>query len=151
MEYTTRDSVTYNEQSSKLVGGKDDKQELTLANKGINPMPFFQRLLNGISSYLNKRFESITTKPLSCFKVLDHRFWPVTQEDLIHYRDDVKTLIQHFAPLLSDHEKQCILGEWLQLKLLLTSQRAVRPLDLSTSLLISRPILLRMYWSLWKL
>ena len=103
-------------------------------------MPFFQMLLNSISSCLDNRFESISTQPLSCFKVSDHRFWPITQKDLIQYGDDdVKTLIQHFAPLLSDHQKQCILGEWLQLKLLLTFQRAVRPLDLSTSLLISRP------------
>ena len=62
----------YNEQSNKLLCGKDNKQEVTLTHKGTNPMPIFQRLLNGISSYLDKRFKSITTKPMSCFKVFDH-------------------------------------------------------------------------------
>lgn len=103
-------------------------------------MPSFQKLLNGISSYLEKRFESFTTEPVGCFKVFDHRFWPMTREDLLHYGDDdVKTLVQHFAVLLSDEEKKCILSEWLQLKLLLFCQRAVKPLELYASLLISKP------------
>ena len=130
----------YSEQNGKLVCGKDNKQELTLTHKGTNPMPSFQKLLNGISSYLEKRFESLTTEPVSCFKVFDHRFWPMTREDLLHYGDDdVKTLVQHFAVLLSDEEKKCILSEWLQLKLLLSCQRAVKPLELYASLLISKP------------
>lgn len=130
----------YSEQNGKLVCGKDNKQELTLTHKGTNPMPSFQKLFNGISSYLEKRFESLTTEPVCCFKVFDHRFWPMTREDLLHYGDDdVKTLVQHFAVLLSDEAKKCILSEWLQLKLLLSSQRAVKPLELYASLLISKP------------
>lgn len=71
---------------------------------------------------------------------LDHRFRPMTRGDLIHYGDDdVKALTQHSAPLLSDEEKECILGEWLQLKLLSTSQRTVKPPQLYASLLISKP------------
>ena len=125
----------YSEQNGKLVCGKDNKQELTLTHKGTNPMPSFQKLLNGISSYLEKRFESLTTEP-----VFDHRFWPMTREDLLHYGDDdVKTLMQHFAVLLSDEEKKCILSEWLQFKLLLSCQRAVKPHELYASLLISKP------------
>ena len=70
-------------------------------------MPSFQKLLNGISSYLEKRFEWLTTEPVSRIKVFDHRFWPMTREDLLHYGDDdVKTLVQHFALLLSDEEKE---------------------------------------------
>lgn len=108
-----------NEDNGKLVCGKDNNKELTLTYKGSNPMPSFQKLVNGISSYLVKIFESLKTQPVSCFKVFDHRFWPMTRGDLIYYGDDdVKALTQHFAPLLSDEEKQCILGEWLQLKLL---------------------------------
>ena len=45
----------------------------------------------------------------------------MTREDLLHYGDgDVKTLVQHFAVLLSDEEKKRILSEWLQLKLLVS-------------------------------
>ncbi|CAH3142599.1 unnamed protein product [Porites evermanni] len=47
----------YSEQNGKLVCGKDNKQELTLTHKGTNPMLSFQKLLNGISSYLEKRFD----------------------------------------------------------------------------------------------
>ena len=104
MEYTTRDSVT--DTVSKMASwcvAKITKKKLTLTHKGTTPMPSFQKLLNGISSYLEKRFESLTTEPVSCFKVFDHRFWPMTREDLLHYGDDdVKTLVQHFAVLLSD-------------------------------------------------
>ena len=71
--------IRYNEQSGKLVCGKDNKQELTLTNKGTNPMALFQRLLKGISLYLEKRFESLKTKPVSRFKVFDHRFWSMTR------------------------------------------------------------------------
>ena len=118
----------YSEPNSKLMCGKDNKQEVALTCKGINTIPSFQKLLNGISSYLVKRFESLKTPPVSCFKVFDYSFWPMTREDLSHYGDDdVKAIANHFAQLLSDEEKECILGEWLDLKLLLSDQRAVKP------------------------
>ena len=63
------------------------------------------------------------------------------REDLSHYGDDdVKALTNHFAQLLSDEEKECILGEWLDLKLLLSDQRTVKPPQPYASILISKSV-----------
>lgn len=106
----------------------------------------FNKLLTDICNYINVRFESLTSPPISCFQSFDFRFWPQSRSDLLHYGDgDIKTLVAHFSKVLPDETSTDALDQWLDLKLLLSqpTQRKLLPREVYSSLLANRPDNLR--------
>lgn len=74
-----------------------------LLNPGMNMEGGFNKLLTDICNYINVRFESLTSPPISCFQSFDFRLWPQSRSDLLHYGDgDIKTLVAHFSKVLPD-------------------------------------------------
>ena len=87
-------------------------------------------------NYLEKRFASLSSPPLSDFTVFDYRNFPVQRGERSSYgNEEVQWLVDYFAPLLSQEEKDGAVKEWQELKSFLATQRALKPNDVYASLL----------------
>ena len=131
--------ATYGEQLGKLVVAAESK----LA-EGENEMEFqsvsigelqdgisalnsnADRIAERLSQELTARFGDVLSESsllVRALKVLDIKVWPETKEDLYEFSKAEMTLIlDHFAAVLNE-KVDCteVLGEWLQLKIYISS------------------------------
>ena len=130
----------YDTQSNTIKCGKNGEQMVKLQNPGVNMEECFHSLLSNICKYIDQRFQSLNSSPISCFQIFNFRLWPTNRADLLRHGDDITTLVDHFSNVLPDEMTAAsVLDQWLDLKLLLSqpAQRKLRPQQFYSSLLAS--------------
>lgn len=81
------------------MNGKYNTQEVSLKDTGhsLDLCDCFLRFLTDTVSYLEKRFASLGSSPLSDFTVFDHRTLPVQRGERAAYGNaEVQRLVDHF-------------------------------------------------------
>ena len=78
--------------------------------------------------------------PLSTFTVLDYKQWPYDRKELASYgTDEIKCLLQHFTPMLSEEDVDAVPREWLDFKLQVVKLRSSEPKSVYKDLLMAPP------------
>lgn len=137
-KFQTKFKSSYDEGKKILLNGKNNSQEVSLKDnsQSTDLRKLFSRFLTDTINYLEKRFASLSSPPLSDFTVFDYRNFPVQRGERASYgNEEVQRLVDYFAPLLSQEEKDGAVKEWQELKSFLATQRALKPNDVYASLL----------------
>ena len=75
-------------------------------------------------AYLDTRFDNFDKKPLSCFEIIDISKLPHDREEIAVYGDEeLESLVEHFAAVLSEEETQKIPDEWADFKIWMSAHR----------------------------
>jgi hypothetical protein len=103
--------------------------------------PDFSKLIEDTVAYLDKRFENLSKKPLSCFGIFDISHLPHDREALAVYGDkDVENLVDHFSTVLTEEEIANIPDEWSDFKTWMGAHRGrSHLLDLYSDLVAENP------------
>lgn len=113
--------------------------------KGQTPVEYasdndIQNLLQSTIQYLEDRFKDFKEKPLKSFSVFNFQYWPREEKDLLKFgRTEIRDLLEHFAPLLTEDEKSNIMREWTVLKNRLKKQRTDQLSVVYSELLQAQP------------
>ena len=137
-KFQTKFKSSYDEEKKILLNGKNNSQEVSLKDnsQSTDLRELFSRFLTDTINYVVKRFASLSSPPLSDFTVFDCRNFPVQRGERAGYgNEEVQRLVDCFAPLLSQDEKDGAVKEWQELKSFLATQRALKPNDEYASLL----------------
>lgn len=130
----------YSEESGILTCGKNSSQEVKLTRAGTSLDSQFDSFLTDVKVYLETRFGSLQEEPFSHFRVFDPREMPQERTSLASYgNSEVRSLVQHFSPYLSEEEKTSIIAQWPALRTRLARQKAISPNDAFSNLLASKP------------
>jgi len=82
-------------------------------------------IANRLSRELTSRFGDVLSESsllVRALKVLDIKAWPEKKENLYEFgKEDMSLILQHFAAVLKNVDCTEVLGEWLQLKLYVSS------------------------------
>ena len=138
LKFQTKFKSSYDEEKKILLNGKNNSQEVSLKDnsQSTDLRELFLRFWTDIINYLEKRFASLSSPPLSDFTVFDYRNFPVQRGEIAAYgNEEVQRLVDYFAPLLYQEEKDGAVKEWQELKSFLATQRALKPSDVYASLL----------------
>ena len=115
-----------------LLNGKNNSQEVSLKDnsQSTDLGELFSRFWTDIINYLEKWFASLSSPPLSDFTVFYYRNFPVQRGKRTAYgNEEAHWLVDYFAPLLYQEEKDGAVKEWQELKSFLATQRALKPSD----------------------
>ena len=96
-----------------------------------------KNLVDFAISHIDTRFKALHNPPLSDFAVLDYTQWPLDKKELSSYGvENIKRLVHHFTPVLTQDEVAKAPLEWYLFKHQVCNQRNSSQKDVYKSLLL---------------
>ena len=125
---------------SSLVSGSEYKG-VTLSGKVTPELGKAHiRLVTSAIDHMDSRFGVLQNLPLSAFTVLNYKQWPYDRKELVSYgMDEIKCLVQHFTPMLSEEDVDAVPREWLDFKLHVIKLRSSEPKSVYKDFLMAPP------------
>ena len=134
---------------SSLISGKEYKG-VKLSGKVTPELDKTHiRLVTSAIDNIDSRFRALQNLPLSAFTVLDYRQWPYDRKELASFgTNEIKCLVQHFTPMLSEEDVDAVPREWLDFKLHIIKLRTYEPKSVYKDLLLGPPHAIRHFMTL---